>query len=443
MRTLSATLETAQQSMNYDPLWRVVLTRTGETTQTYTRTRVLSISHTEEPFTQKADIILNNNDGALTALNFEHYQAVISYGMNTSAGEEYSACAPLRVRSQELHSGRGVLKCILHCVGLPDQLGEDKAISSITYPDTDSSTIQTHLNAVIQSNTPPFSAYPVLTVSYDSTDSLIGSFQPKDYYRIDENSTRLDKIQELLGYTGCKLRVEADGAFHILTPVTSGTAYSYEYTFGVLGDHTFLDKTVRNRFINPNREIVVSHSDDSAQFAGTATSATSFALSPKIHTTRLRLASTAQATAIAAAKIEQNELDAERGFVTVPMNVGQEVWDYVRVTDSRQGDTRTGNIQYLKRNVELKDSGLVFNSVICFGKVSSMGLLALGMGMGVDVTYEKLSHEQIIGWLNALQDKIFELVEHHNELENYLRPGNNVKFNKLTVTNQMIIPVWE
>ena len=130
MRTLSATLTAAQKSTNYDPLWKVVLSRTGQTTQTYTRTRILSITETEKteaPQHHTAEIILNNSDGTLTSLNFEHYQCVVSYGMNTSAGEEYSDGAPMRVRAQELHSGRGILKCYLRPVGILDQLDEDKA----------------------------------------------------------------------------------------------------------------------------------------------------------------------------------------------------------------------------------------------------------------------------------------------------------------------------
>lgn len=40
---------------------------------------------------------------------------------------------------------------------------------------------------------------------------------------------------------------------------------------------------------------------------------------------------------------------SKRGGAEVPLNVGAEVFDYVKVTDSRQGDTRTGNLGYVHR----------------------------------------------------------------------------------------------
>ncbi|KKL20222.1 hypothetical protein LCGC14_2457600, partial [marine sediment metagenome] len=189
--------------------------------------------------------------------------------------------------------------------------------------------------------------------TYDSEDTLIDSFKPKDLFRVGLNATRLNKILELLAWTGSKMRAEADGALHFFDPTISGGTYAYEYKLAVVGEHTFWDKELRNRFVNPNKEIVQSHPSHEPQFSGNSTSATSFALFPETHTTQLRLASQAEASNIADAIIERYELNAEKGAVRVPMNVGQEVWDWINVTDSRQSDSRAGNVRYLKRNVQV------------------------------------------------------------------------------------------
>src|SRR3990167_5197537 len=83
MRTLSSTLSNAQKLINAPPIWKVVLSRTSQTTRGYDQNRLWKISHTETPSGDTVELLLNNNDGALTTLDFEHYQAVISYGYNT------------------------------------------------------------------------------------------------------------------------------------------------------------------------------------------------------------------------------------------------------------------------------------------------------------------------------------------------------------------------
>src|SRR3990167_9815697 len=212
MRTLSATLSDAQKLINAPPIWKVVLSRAAQSTRAYDQHRLIKISHRETPSGDTVELVLRNDDLALTSLDFEHYQAVISYGYNTgvtrtawvantaysiddivrpvtvngyqyrcsvagtshatteptwttslgvnntdntvtwemdgNSGEEYSRTAPLRVRVQELHSGRGILKVILRPQGILDQLAEDKAESKYTQTSGNTNTIQTLITAV-------------------------------------------------------------------------------------------------------------------------------------------------------------------------------------------------------------------------------------------------------------------------------------------------------
>lgn len=145
--------------------------------------------------------------------------------------------------------------------------------------------------------------------------------------------------------------------------------------------------------------------------------------------------------------IERYELDAERGFATVPMNVGQELWDYVKVTDSRQGDTRIGNIQYLSSSVKipLGNEAMTFSSALSFGKVSLLSIMSsLISAGGVGEVAARLTNEQILVLYDGLIDRLERLTNAHNSLvgrwNSFVTEGITIK--KLTVTEQMIIPVW-
>lgn len=522
MRTLSATLTTAQKSIGVDggvfaePIWKIVLSRSGQTTRGYDRERIRQMRGTEEDDNQIGEVLLDNSDGALTALNFEKFQGVIALGYNTAVsrsawlgntiyavddivvpttanangyqyrctvagtshatteptwgtalgvtqtdgtvtwemdgntGDEYSNRAPLKVESQQFHSGMGVLLCQLYLTGKPNQMAQDKAESRYTQEATDTNTVKTLITAVGGATMTGYTNYTAVTATYDSEDSIIDSFKPADFFSVEINESRLDKIKELSAYTGCKMRFRADGQMHILDPVTTGTTYDYEYKFDVSGDHTFFSKAIRERFVNPNREIVKTP-DWATTYSGSATSATSYALDPKTRTTYRRLASNAQGTSIAAALIEQTELGSERGSITVPMNVGQEVWDYVKITDSRQNDTRTGNVQYIQFNVKIPGSGEVFTweMTIRFGRVSELSLLsqyALGDTTQAQTDRYGLLASQIgelADYIIALGQVYDSLRISHNEL---VAAFNNFqKFEsimaRLQVTEEMRIPV--
>ena len=270
-----------------------MLSRASQTTKGYNKSRILSCVETFESSSQKAEVILKNSDKALVSLDFENYQAIISHGIKTNvtrtawaantayvlddirrpitangyqyrcaiagtshntteptwptdlgvrvtdntvtwemdgnSGDEYSYDPPMKVRVQELHSGRGLLRCILRAIGIPDQLAEDKAIAEYTQTDSDTNTVKTLISAVCAAGTglsSAYNGYTAITVVYDSEDSLIDSFKPADYFSISMNENRWDKIEELLAYTRCKARIENDGKLHILVPRTSGNTWA-------------------------------------------------------------------------------------------------------------------------------------------------------------------------------------------------------------------------
>ncbi len=449
MRDLSATNLTANQSgvgvtgQPYTPIWKLVLSRAGQSTQTYTKTRALSIGHIEEEFNGVATVLLSNADNTLTTLDFERYKGVLSYGYNDPTnGDEYSATAPLYVTGQRLYSAQGVLVCQLNLIGTPNMLGLDLAESELTLTDGDARTIKTLLTAIVDKTLAPYTNYTSYNATYDGTDdTLIGSFKPKEAFRVSINASRLSMLKWLLAHTGEKMIVKADGKVHFLNPTTTGSTYAYEYKLAVSGEHTFFDKELRNRFVNPNKEVVSSHPSHTPQYTGNATSATSFALFPQTHTTYLRLASNTEASNIALAKIETNELDAEKGAVKVPMNVGQEIWDWIKVTDSRQNDSRTGNVRYIKRNVQIPQRGgnLVFDMDIRFGKTAILPTPILSPTQAVII--RQVTQSDVIEATAAL-------IEAYQGLDADLRGliafiNNQIDdayFKRLTVTDELTIP---
>ena len=375
MRTLNAAFITAQISDSLVPLWRVRLTLDAND-DTYDEDRLIQIqNHLEEAGHGSATLILDNSDATLSAKDYKGYQAVISYGMTTSSGDQYSLAAPMIVVGQQFHSSEGVLLCILTLQGLTDHIAEDHASGPYTIGRGDNRTIKTLITAVVDATLPPFSHTRAFTATFDSQDSLIDAFTPQDSLTIGVNDTRWDVINRLLGWTKNVMRTETDGAFHFLDPTVSGSTYDYEYRVNVANEHELFLKSTRTRLVMPNRIIVTSHPDSSTAFYGEAeyTDSSDITNMEKKEFHYLEATSNAQAALVAAAIMQNYRLQDQRGSADVPMNAGQEVHDFVLLTDSRQSDTRAGNIAAILRNAG--DSK--WDMRISFGGISQGGFLGL------------------------------------------------------------------
>ena len=184
-------------------------------------------------------------------------------------------------------------------------------------------------------------------VVFDSEDSLIDTYCPADSFTIREDEDRLSVVDKLLFHTGCQRRPEADGKWHVFVPTISGTTYDAEYSLA--SGHSFFNKSTRDALVIPNKIIVRSLKGAAAEYTGSATSAASFALLPKIAYVRTTVESNVQAAAIAAAIMSRAEVNAQQGGASIPCNAGSELYDYVLVTDGRQGDAPTGNVGTITR----------------------------------------------------------------------------------------------
>jgi len=351
MRTLSSTLEKAQQAGTLNPLYRIVLTK-GATTYTYEKDRILPSEHDEEMYSHQAKIVLDNADGELNDLDLKGYDAVISYGF----GSEYSATAALSVIDQTFNSDPNNLTCTLEVEGIPNLMAQDEASQNYV-PEADDTKVVKTLIREIAGDT----GVTMLTCfnhchKYDVVwdvgyDTLADTYKPKDGFRVYTGGSRLAALRRVLDYTANVPRFEADGKIHILKPVTSGTTYDSEYSLD-RGAHTFFSKAYKNSLVFPNRIVITSRPDDDPQYSGSAQIDGYSSLPDSVKKTKYiqaRLESNAQAEDIAEALIAKAEMGCSRGQAEAPLNCGAEVFDYVKVTDSRQGDTRTGNLGYVHR----------------------------------------------------------------------------------------------
>ena len=351
MRELSATLKTAQQAGALNPLYKIVLTKLASS-YTYGNERILPSEHDEEMYSHRAKIVLDNGDKALNDIDLKGYDAVISYGVVTKAGEEYSATAPLSVIDQTFTSDPNNLTCILELEGMPNLMAQDEASESYVPTSEATETVKDLVNAIVGGSLAPFAHTKAFEVVWDEGyDTLADTFKPRDSFRVYTSGSRLAALRRVLDFTANVPRFEADGKLHLLQPVTTGVVFDSEYSLQ-RGSHAFFSKAYRDSLVFPNRIVISSQPDDDPQYLGESHVDGYDSLPENVKKTRFvqaRLESNDQAGDIAEALIEKAEMGSARGQFEAPLNLGCEVFDFVQVADSRQGDTRTGNLGYIHR----------------------------------------------------------------------------------------------
>jgi hypothetical protein len=485
MRELSYTLLAAQKDSRFVPDVNAVLT-SGTATVTYDKTKIWSVKQDEQPYSHKTVIVLDNANQALTGIDYKGYKCDLKWGLKTASTIEYSQCSPQWIIDQKFVSSEGALTCELTAVGWQELLAEDRASDIYAPASSDTKTVKTLIGEIMGGTMACFNHCAAITVDWDSEDSLIDTYTPKDTFRVYLNSSRLASVRRLLDYTGCALRFENDGHCHIFVPQTSAATYDlptsnsstggwannanayddnelsyatcmallggagaltltmaahkirnhikfkigitddspsdlttaiiegydtvsaawftiwthtgymayqwvevdfddrvvsqlkitadgtmisngavdlfeiqltpthqYEYSL-TSGDHTFFSKAYREKLVIPNYVKVQTPTGAGTVYTASTTDAASYALLPKHQYEACALANTAQALAIATAILGKYQMQAEQGSATVPINVGAEIYDYVKVTDSRENDTRSGNIGYLSRTYNVK-----------------------------------------------------------------------------------------
>ena len=444
-------------------LIRCVLTY-GATTYTYTQTKIKRLSDTEQTFSHKAQVLLEDTDKVIHGLDLEGYKAVISYGLITKADSEWIPTAPLWVVGQDRDSYRTHLECNLELEGIFDRMGKHKAESTLTLASTDTQTVKDLLTGLADTtltdgtNT-PYSNYPAYTITFDSgydDDGIIDTFVPADGFRVGLNDTRLAKFKELLRYTEAVARIGNDGEIHIFTPVTSGTTYSNQFHLTQGRDyHNFFNKRFRRRIVSPNFITFMNHPSHDDTYTGNAKDASADLTDMLERETHYaRVTSNAQCNSLAEALLSKYQMAAEKGAAVLPfLHFGQEIYDYVNVVDSRVGDERAGNVGYLTKFYEPGQCNMHFG----FGRVpvgvATLQGLAIETGAGTSgagtsgtgttgFTAANLLPliENAYDYINQIIDILGYKVDTEDVAQAFESLWESAYFRKATVTEELNIP---
>lgn len=431
------------------PIYKLTLTKAAATTYTYLlpdeACRLLPFRHTESPYSHRATALLDNGDGALTSIDFRGYTAVLSYGAVTTTGNEYSATAPLLCTAQQLVDNWGRLTCELTLIGIPDLMDMDEASESYVPEKTDPKTVKTILRQIAgdtgETILTCFSHCTLYNVSFDSEDSLIDTYRPGNSFRIMEGGSRLEAWRRALRVTGCVSRIQNDGKIHVFAPTVSGTSYDASYSLSA-GAHVFFSKAYRSRIPDP-AYVSVKNIIGETEYSGYAEDTDVAAADRRRRFYREKVISTAQANAIAAAILQNAQLDAEQGSGSVPMDCGAEVYDYVNIVDSHEGDDRTGNIGQLQRYFAPR----TFNMDFQFGGVEArMPLPIAGTPTPQTPSSKTTSPDYSSNFtslykaINDLYDNQQQIIDNMNKIIDYAGREDMV-LNTLHVKERLIIPV--
>ncbi len=229
-------------------------------------------------------------------------------------------------------------------------------------------------------------AYCIRALTADGTTNIL-------HVRSDESSPTYTRGNAGASVNSGVAWTDLPGTCFIFYDIGYKDSYKYDLA---AGSHPFFNKGYQTRLINPNRIIVSSPPDEATIYTGTATDTTDNALRDILKSYEFHVASNAQAASVATAILKRSQREAESGYGSVPPNVGQEMYDYVAIVDLFDGQTRYGNVGYIREEIGLKERG----TYISFGKPMLGGNLGLTGQEG----------EESVGSLKSRIDEIWEVL---------------------------------
>ena len=128
------------------------------------------------------------------------------------------------------------------------------------------------------------------------------------------------------------------------------------------------------------------------------------------------------------------------------MNVGQEVFDFINATDSRQGDSRKGNVRYIRRDVEIPQRGrrLTWNMEVRFGRTALQPLTLSPLArLPSESASTQVSVNSLIEAYNGLADNLDTTISALNEIIIHLNSHHDVFIGRdIRATEVMVAPLW-
>ncbi len=179
----------------------------------------------------------------------------------------------------------------------------------------------------------------------------------------------------------------------------------YAYSLETTG-HKYYGSSYRQAMVIPGKIVVNSLKSQNPAYTGNATASdwtTRATALKQIDTSFIYVASDAQCTSIATAKLGRATMDAEKGSGIFLMNVGQELFDYISVYNPDTLETYYGNVQYIKRVFKV-GAKRPYYMELRFGKMGIGGFLGTVPNQMQDITTgERVDNlESYVGTLNKL-----------------------------------------
>lgn len=192
-----------------------------------------------------------------------------------------------------------------------------------------------------------------LSLSLDTSTANQGD-DDKPVYTSDYRQDLALAVQDIIANSLLVITAQHDG-FHLSFADDSLTPVDYTYDT----DHAFHVGTLRDKPILPN---TIIYQDREPGLGGTPVTGTAndsasvTALGPfteiMVEKALLDGDDGTIAAILAARAIDRLVRDSAQAEVEVPMSIGQEVWDLVKVEDSRSGVTYTGRVSALHRSYQ-------------------------------------------------------------------------------------------
>lgn len=193
----------------------------------------------------------------------------------------------------------------------------------------------------------------IVDVVLDSSDGRIDNGSDSPFFETENNTPISDIIQELISRTKCGIRAQDDDGvckLHIFDASDAPETPHYAYDT----DHAFIKDVNDISCVLPNQVIVAwgefGLSDITAYYGYKKDDAAIARFGVEVsQLLTIEVDSDSDAEDIADAKLNRIQKEATRGSVIAPMNCGQELFDYIKVTDTRAGVENYGWIGTIDR----------------------------------------------------------------------------------------------
>jgi len=181
------------------------------------------------------------------------------------------------------------------------------------------------------------------TAGNDTTLNGTSDYEPSNFDSI------LGLVKRFEEMTNSVLVYKADGKMHLTWLNPAPAAYDYEYDTV----HCFIIDFRERVLVIPNKVFVIAEMANAAStwaVANDTTSQAAIGVVSKVYEDPDIAGNAALAQLRANALLFRLQQEASKGRALVPMNCGQEVMDYVLITDSRAATTIVGRIGMLTRH---------------------------------------------------------------------------------------------